>query len=45
MVDFNDKDWHMTDLTSRQKDKTVTLRGGKKILVKSPRFGLDIKTY
>jgi hypothetical protein len=30
MVDFNDKDWHMTDPTSRQrgrpqKDKTVTL--------------------
>jgi hypothetical protein len=34
MVDFNDKDWHMTDPTSRQrgrpqKDKTVSLKKKK----------------
>jgi hypothetical protein len=43
MVDFNDKDLHMTDPTSRQrgrpkKDKTVTLKE-KKSLVKCPYLG------
>jgi hypothetical protein len=40
MVDFNDKDWHMTDPTSRQRG-----RPKKTKQVKCPRFGLDTKTY
>jgi hypothetical protein len=47
-VDCIDKDWQITDPTSRQrgrpkKDKTVTLK--KKISGQKSQIGLDTKTY
>jgi hypothetical protein len=48
-VDYINKDWQLTDLTSSERaphrDKTVPLKKKKKIYGQKSQTGLDTKTY